>query len=101
YRGDPVEAVATEVHEPPTLSEIQVQSVEHLPRPVLGMRAGKHYVVRGEQVRPFGVKVFVCDDVVLESLRFEPVDEAEVFGEVPDPAFPAHDTRSHVVRPYD
>ena len=84
--GDPVEAVAAEVHQPSPIRLVRLHRVEHLQGPVLGMGAGDDDAVRRQQLRPLEVEVVVADHVVPEPPGVHPVEEVEVGIEAVRPA---------------
>ncbi len=85
-RDAPVEAVAAHVHEPSAAAEIGFQRVQHLAGVVLRVAAGQHHRVALEEGRALHVEIVVGDDVVRLPLGLEPVEQAEVEEEVPEPA---------------
>ena len=83
HRRDPVEAVATEVHQTAAAIQIRAQPVQHLERVVLGMRRRHDDLVRRERRGAFEVQVLVGVEVDVEPLDLEPVDQMRVRHELP------------------
>src|SRR5437868_1232797 len=73
--GDPVEAVAAEIHEPAAVAKVSLKRVKHRPGPVLGMTAREDDAVRRQERGPYGMQVFVGDDVKRVTLDLEPIGQ--------------------------
>ena len=71
-RRDPIETVASQIHEPATVIQVTLQRLQHRLRPVLRVRAGQHHFVGCQEVLTFKMEVFIGYDVEGMGLSLQP-----------------------------
>src|SRR5215510_4358230 len=86
----PVEPVATEVDETPTLVLVRGIGIKHALRGIFRVSAGYDAAIGGQQGHALRIQIVFGNHVIAKTFGVEPVDDVSIGRELPEALFRAH-----------
>jgi hypothetical protein len=83
-RDAPIEAVAAQVDEPPTLPHVDADGLPHGECVIFRVRPSNHGPVGPQQLEPTLMKLLVGDHVIVVAHRFKPIRNVSIRIEPPE-----------------